>query len=130
MKVRQAKKHFTKEADVCCGFVSLKTASGGQVEVSSALARCRPSTQVTLPVFVFNIFLVAGDAEHEAEIVEASQTAGKESGDTFDHTLFHYNLDRIRLGIFHAVFTVLPAASWSRARHAEGEGQSRISGRT
>ena len=169
MKLRQAKKHFTKQADVCykfqsrmcsanqcsrahkcsgcgregvphddCGcaeaqfwsdFASLKTASGGQVEVSPA--RCRPSTQVTPPGFVFNILLVAGDAVHEAEIVEASQTAGKESGDALDHTLFHYNherahdvlaaldiLDRIRLGFFHVVFIVPPAASWveSKAR--------------
>ena len=33
-------------------------------------------------------------------------------------------LDGIRLGFFHAVFIVPPAASWSRARHAEGQCQS------
>ena len=33
-------------------------------------------------------------------------------------------LDRIRLGFFNAVFIVPPAASWSRARHAEESRQS------
>ena len=33
-------------------------------------------------------------------------------------------LDRIRIGFFHAVFIVRPAASWSRARHSEEPGQS------
>ena len=53
-----------------------------------------------------------------------------------EYALVHYNfegshdmlvildlLDRIRLGIFHSVFIILPAASWSRARHADSAGQ-------
>ena len=69
--------------------------------------------------------------------MEAWRAHGKESEDPLDYTLFHYSfecahdvlvvlnlLDRIRLGFFHSVFMVPPAASWSRVRYTEGEGQS------
>ena len=68
--------------------------------------------------------------------MEAWLTVGKESGEPFEHALVHYNLeesldvlvlldllDRIRLGFFHSVFIIPPAASWSRARHADSAGQ-------
>ena len=92
---------------------------------------------MTPPGFVFNILLVAGDAGHEVQVVEAWREDGKESEDLFDYTLFHYNfdgshdvlvvldiLDRIKAGFYHGVFIVPPAASWSRARHAEEGGQT------
>ena len=68
--------------------------------------------------------------------MEAWLTVGKESGEPFEYALVHYNLqeshdvlvildllDRIRLGFFHSVFIIPPAASWSRARHADSAGQ-------
>ena len=72
---------------------------------------------MTPPDFLFNILLVAGDAGHEMEIVEAWRADGKESGEPLDYTLFHYSfesahdvlvvldlLNRIRLGFFSLSF--------------------------
>ena len=101
-----------------------------------ASSQSNVSTQVMPPGFVFNILLVSANSGLEAEIVEAWQADGKESGDPYDYALVHYSferahdvlvvldlLDRIRLGFFHSVFIVPPASSWSRARHSNEPGQ-------
>ena len=78
-----------------------------------ASSQSNVSTQVMTPGFVFNILLVSANSGLEAEIVEAWQADGKESGDPCDNALVHYSferahdvlvvldlLDRIRLGFF------------------------------
>ena len=85
---------------------------------------------VKSPSFTFHILLVCQKSGHETEIANAWQQDGDSSGDPYPCTIVCYFLerdhdplvvvdllDRIRAGIFHAVFIFPDASTWSRARN-------------
>ena len=61
-----------------------------------ASSQSNVSTQVMPPGFVFNILLVSANSGLEAEIVEAWQADGKESGDPYDYALVHHSFESSR----------------------------------
>ena len=89
------------------------------------------------------VLLFSADDQHQAEIAEGWKEAVKSRLGSHSFDLLHYNcmettdiivildiLDRIRLGVFDVVTIVPPCSTWSRARHAEAEGQKPLRSRS
>ena len=89
------------------------------------------------------VLLFSADDRHQAEIAEGWKEAVKSRLGSHSFDLLHYNctettdiivildiLDRVRLGVFDVVTIVPPCSTWSRARHAETEGQKPLRSRS
>ena len=89
------------------------------------------------------VLLFSADDRHQAEIAEGWKEAVKSRLGSHSFDLLHYNcmettdiivildiLDRIRVGVFGVVTIVPHCPTWSRARHAEAEGQKPLRSRS
>ena len=89
------------------------------------------------------VLLFSADDRHQAEVAEGWKASVKSATGSHSFDLVHHDcleatniivimdiLDRISLGVFDIVAVIPPWSTWSRARHADTEGQKPLRSRS